>query len=678
MANPTNILWITMEDTSPRFGCTGDAIARTPHIDALAAAGRRYPLAFATAAVCAPSRFAVITGMYATAMGAHQMRTGQVRPHAPELPLPYAVVPPPYVRTVSEYLRAAGYYCTNDAKTDYQFDPPCTAWDECRRGAHWRHRGAGQPFFAVFNLDVTHESGMWPRPGRALETDPAAVRLPTYLPDSPPAREALARHYDNLAAADRRVGDILAQLDQDGLRADTAVFLWSDHGEGLPRGKRHPYDSGTRVPLIVACPGRVPAGEVAADALVSMIDLPPTVLALAGLAVPRHLQGRPFLGGAAAPRDYVHSGCDRHDEAPDMVRAVRDRRYRYIWNAHPGTPRLGWNPYRNRHPVMQELWRLHAEGALRPEQEALFAPRPPEELYDTEADPEELHNLAADPAHEGTLRRLRAALDAWRAECGDLGDVPEEQFAARMWPGGVQPRTATPRFVLLGPGHPGTEPVAGAVACAGPVLVQLYCATAGASIEYALGEGPSAPWRLYTEPMRPAAGRTVVRARAGRIGYADSAEAMVICAVGDRGPAPPDGGPELRERTEAGGGLGAEARLAAFLRSWAEGCADRLRRAGHAGTDGELAARHAEEAGAPVLARELPEAPGWSGAAAAVRAALAGGAREALRRWAADALDLGHLPAGPGAPGPGGGAGADPAAVVAEALERACEAAGGG
>jgi len=520
-----NFLWISLEDTSPRFGCYGDAVARTPNIDRLAAEGRRYPLAFSTAGVCAPSRSAIITGMYQTSIGSHHMRTTHTNPHAPELPTPYSAVPPAYVKTFTEYLRAAGYYCTNNAKTDYQFTPPLTAWDECGNQGHWRHRDPGQPFFAVFNPTVTHESGMWPREGRPLLTDPERVVLPPYLPDTPKAREALARHYDNLEAADRRVGEILGELEADGLAADTVVFLWSDHGEGLPRGKRWPYDAGIRIPLIVRRPGHLEPG-VAADDLVSLIDLGPTLLSLAGVPLPRHLQGRPFLGPEGAPREYVYAARDRHDEAYDMVRAVRDRQFKYIRHFHPDQPYLSWIPYRNRHPVMQELWRLHAEGALTETQRLFLAERrPPEELYDTAADPYEVRNLAGDPAHRATLERMRQALDAWRAAYGDLGDVPEAEMVARMWPGGVQPQTAAPLFVALGAGGPGTEPVPdGGGAYPSPLLLQIHCSTQGASIAYAIGTEATPRWRLYTGPLRLPPGTTRVRARACRIGYRDSGE----------------------------------------------------------------------------------------------------------------------------------------------------------
>ena len=526
-----NILWISLEDTSPRFGCYGDPIARTPSIDQLAAGGQRFPNAFSTAGVCAPSRSAIITGMYQTAIGTHHMRTTHTNPHTPELPTPYSAVPPPYVKTFTEYLRGAGYFCTNNQKTDYQFAPPLTAWDECNDRAHWRHRDKNQPFFAVFNPTVTHESGMWPREDQPLQTDPDQVQLPPYLPDTPKARQALARHYDNLARADQQVGKILGQLEEDGLAEDTIVFLWSDHGEGLPRGKRWPYDAGIRIPLIVRWPGQLTPDSISEN-LVSLIDLGPTVLSLAKVEIPRHMQGQPFLGPQARPRKYVFAARDRHDEAYDMVRAVRDRRYKYIRHFYPEKPYLLWIPYRNKHPILQEMWRLHAEGELEGPQQLMFrCPRPPEELYDLETDPFEIHNLAGDPAHSPVLEGLRQALDQWREECGDLGEIPEEQLVARWWPGGVQPRTATPLFVPIAASNPGLEAAPEGGCFKAPLLVQLHCATQGASIAYTEEAGDDPHWRLYTEPLRLEPGTTTLRTRAVRIGYVESEEKTATFTV---------------------------------------------------------------------------------------------------------------------------------------------------
>lgn len=521
-----NILWISLEDTSSRFGCTGDTLARTPHIDRLASEGCRFDRAFSTSGVCAPSRSAIITGLYQTAIGTHHMRTTHTNPHTPEMVPPYEAVPPHYVKCFPEYLRAAGYYCSNNDKTDYQFAPPFTAWDACDKTAHWRNRrDPDQPFFAVFNPTVTHESGMWPKNGEQIRTDPDQVKLPPYLPDTPKARLALARHYDNLAAADARVGQILADLEADGLAPNTIVFLWSDHGEGLPRGKRWPYDAGIRVPLLVRWPGELAPGSVRDD-LVSLVDLAPTVLSLAGVVVPRHLHGQSFLGPhAGAPRQYIYAARDRHDEAYDMVRAVRDTRYKYLRHFRPDLPYLLWVPYHNRHPVVEELWRLHLENKLEGPQTLLFQPRPAEELYDTVADPWEIDNLAADPAEGNALVRLRGALDDWRATYGDKGDEPEDQMVARMWPSNQQPDTARPILVPLTPSNAGTEAVNEGGTFDAPLLVQLHCATQGASVGYTTEAGESASWRLYSGPLRLEPGTTTtVRTRAIRYGFRPSDE----------------------------------------------------------------------------------------------------------------------------------------------------------
>jgi arylsulfatase A-like enzyme len=527
-----NILWISFEDTYPFYGCYGDAAARTPALDRLAGEGCLWPNAFSTAAVCAPARCAVITGMYAIAIGAHHMRTSHCNPHTPELPTPYETVPPPHVKCFTEYLRAAGYYCTNNEKTDYQFAAPRTAWDECHTSAHWRSRpDPAQPFFAVFNLTPSHESGAWAGKAYAPEFDPASLPVPAWLPDTPKTRESLARMYTHIADNDRRLAELLAQLEADGLAQNTIVVHWSDHGP-LPRGKRWPYDSGLRVPLIVRWPGRVEPGT-RCDALVSTIDLAPTMLSLAGVGVPRHLQGQVFCGPDAAPgRKYIFASRDRHDSAYDRVRAARDGRFKYIRNYHPELGRAGWVPYLNRHPIMQEMWRLHLDGSLPRKIDQFFdTPRPPEELYDTQADPDELANLAEHPEHQAELNRLRAALDDWLQAVGDMGDIPEAEMVRRWWPGGKQPTTAAPLFIPINLDHYGMEPVEGGVALPRPARVQLHCATEGASIAYTYETGDAARWNLYTVPLDPPAGSSVLRARAIRIGYRESEERRLELSV---------------------------------------------------------------------------------------------------------------------------------------------------
>ena len=246
-----NILWISCEDSSPeRLGCYGSPVARTPNLDRLASGGVRYDRAFSTSGVCAPTRSALITGMYATTLGSHHMRS--------------TVRLPPHVKCFSEYLREAGYYCTNNIKTDYNFATPAAAWDEVSDTAHWRKRPARRPFFSVFNFTHPHEfqprlapKDYAARTQRLRTTDrqdPARQQIPPYYPDTPKVRAEWARTLELMTAADYEAGDLLEQLREDGLTENTIVFFWADHGNGLPRAKRWLYDSGCRVPMIVSIP----------------------------------------------------------------------------------------------------------------------------------------------------------------------------------------------------------------------------------------------------------------------------------------------------------------------------------------------------------------------------------------------------------------------------------------
>lgn len=508
-----NILWISAEDLSPRLGSYGDEVARTPNLDRLATQGRRFTRAFTTAGVCSPSRAAIITGMYQNSIGAHHMRT-TTEPEG-TMPTPYFTVPPPQVKAFTEYLRAAGYYCTNNVKTDYQFGEPRTVWDESSSTAHWRNRGEGQPFFAVFNFMTTHESRIWPRDDRVLETDPSSVDVPPYYPDSPVVRRDLAQHYDNIALLDRQVGELLTQLEEDGLVESTVIFFWGDHGDGLPRAKRWPNEAGTHVPLIVRWPEGVEPGSVDGR-LVSLVDLGPTVLSIADIPVPSSMQGRAFLGRQTEEeRRYVYAARDRIDESYDYVRSVRDQRYRLLRNYYPDKPYILPVAYRNRMPTMQEILRLDQSGALAGPA-ALWArkTRAPEELYDIERDPWEVQNLIDDPAMKETADRLRGALDRWREDIQDMGDISEVEMVERMWPNHRQPRTEPPS----------AQPPTGSFE--GPVEVVLTCPTEGASIAYTAEQGEAAHWLLYSAPLR-LDGDTDLRVRAVRYGYAESEEITV-------------------------------------------------------------------------------------------------------------------------------------------------------
>ena len=527
-----NIVWISNEDMGPRLGAYGDRLARTPVLDRLAKASIRYTQAFTTAPVCAPSRAAIITGMYQQAIGAQHMRTSENT--VPELPGPYLAVPPFYVKAFPEYLRAAGYFTSNRVKTDYQFGVPFTIWDDLGQNAHWRNRpDPSQPFFSVFNLEITHESRSFPsspsRKGKPLVTDPAAIQVPPYYPDTPLVREELARHYDNIADMDAQVGEILTQLEADGLAENTVVFYWSDHGDGVPRAKRTLYDSGLRVPLMIRWPRPLAppfAPGTVSDELVSAIDLAPTTLAVAGVEVPVHMQGRVLVGPKAGPApQYVFAARDRMDIEYDMMRSARDGRYLYIRNFSPELPYAGHVVYRNQSAIMQEWLRLQAEGKLSgPAALWMQTRRPAEELYDTKADPHQIANLAAEPAHRAALERLRRAVTDLMARIDDQGLINEPEMIQRMWPGGIQPETAQPYIV---PRRTSESPTRSAsLAIGSPTEIAIYVPTQGASIGYTTDEGANAAWRLYTGPIlvdRP----LTLRAKAIRYGYKESAETRV-------------------------------------------------------------------------------------------------------------------------------------------------------
>jgi arylsulfatase A-like enzyme len=526
-----NILWISNEDMSPRLGAYGDALARTPALDRLAKQSIRFTNAFTTAPVCAPSRAAIITGMFQNAIGAQHMRTTEDR--VPELPGPYLAVPPFFVKAFPEYLRAAGYFTSNRSKTDYQFGVPFTIWDDLGENAHWRNRpDKGQPFFSVFNITVTHESQIFPsspaRKGKPLVTDPAKITLPPYYPDTPLVREELARVYDNIADMDARVAEILGQLDEDGLTENTIVFYWSDHGDGVPRAKRSLYDSGLRVPLMIRWPKNAAVvPDSVSDQLVSFVDLAPTVLALAGVEVPSHLQGRVLVGPkAAAEPSFVFAARDRMDIEYDMMRAARDKRFLYVRNFQPELPYAGHIPYRNQSAIMQEWFRLEAERKLTGDAAAwMRTQRPAEELYDTRTDPHQIRNLSDNPAHRSTLERMRQAVNGWMARIDDQGLINEPEMIQRMWPGGVQPETAQPYITArraLGDlkrqaTHVITE----------PTEVNIYVPTQGASVGYTTDDGPDATWRLYTGPILVKTPMTL-RAKAIRYGYKESAETRMV------------------------------------------------------------------------------------------------------------------------------------------------------
>jgi len=454
-AGRPNILWITCEDMSPNLGCYADAFATTPNIDRLARQSVRYTNVFVTAPVCSPVRSCLITGVYASILGTANLRS--------RMPIPAEM------EGHGSYLRAAGYYCTNNVKTDYNTsnEPAIirASWDECSPKAHWRGRRGGQRFFSIFNDMTTHQSRtmVWPyeqfrkqiqsRLAPGERHDPATAPLPPYYPDTPVVRRTVARYYDCITAMDKNVGRILKELEADGLADETIVFFYSDHGAGLPRHKRLLLDSGMRVPLLIRFPRKyrhlaaAKPGETV-DRLISFVDFPPTVLSLAGLAIPEYMQGRPFLGrGAGRPRKYVYGARDRVDEAFDLARSVRDANWLYVRNYMPHVSYNQPSYYSDLGEIRNDITRLAKAGKLTSAAQKHYAgpTRPLEELYDTANDPHQIRNLAGEPKHKPRLEKMRSALRRWLIETRDLGFLPELDMAARS-------RGSTPYEMARKPG----------------------------------------------------------------------------------------------------------------------------------------------------------------------------------------------------------------------------------
>jgi arylsulfatase A-like enzyme len=520
-----NILWISTEDFSPHLGCYGDPLAQTPNIDRLASQGIRFTHVFTTAAISAPVRAGMITGMYQTSIGSMHMRTTSYRSNVDNPPLEFTAVPPHYVKAFTEYLRSAGYYCTNNSKTDYQFakDPvPESIWDESSNNAHYKNRpDKDQPFFAVFNFMGTHESQNWDISN--VKTDPSKVVVPPYYPDTEIVRRNIAKMYDNTALLDEFVSKLLDELEKEGVADNTIVFFWGDHGDGLPRAKRWLYDSGLNIPLIIRWPNHLKPGSVNNE-LISSIDFGPTVLSLAGVKIPVHMQGQAFLGNQKKePRSYVFAARDRVDESYDMIRSVRNKDYLYIRNFYPNEPYHIWIPYLNRMPIMQEVMRLDAEGRLNAYQKKWMANnRPPEELYDVNADPYQLTNLADDPKYREVLEEMRIQQKKWAMETGDMGYLNEPEMIEQMWPGGIQPVTDEPSFIVNAKEDRSLKKYQTGGSFSAPMTLSFHCPTHGASIVYTTEAGDNPHWKLYNGPLHLFKGTHSIRIKAVRYGYKSS------------------------------------------------------------------------------------------------------------------------------------------------------------
>ena len=418
-----NIVWLVSEDNSPYLGCYGDEFATTPNLDKLASTSLIYTNAFANAPVCAPARFTLITGCYATSAGTQHMRS--------QYPIPDEI------KFFPQYLREKGYYCTNNSKEDYNTIKPGEVWDESSKKATYLNRKEGQPFFHVQNFVVSHESSLHKKLEN-LSHQPEEVKLPPYHPDTPEIRYDWAQYYDKITELDRQIGEFLEKLEKDGLSENTIVMYYGDHGGVLARSKRYIYETGTRVPLIIHFPRKykhLAPGKSGSeiDRLVSFVDFAPTILSLTGIRIPDYMQGRAFMGKQKTENpEYAYMYRGRMDERYDMSRAVRDKQFRYIRNYMPYRIYGQHLEYLWRAPSVQSWEQAYLQGECNNIQSKFWEKKPIEELYDVKNDPWEVNNLAGDPTYNSTLLRFRIATDSILLQSFDSGFMPEAEWAERF------------------------------------------------------------------------------------------------------------------------------------------------------------------------------------------------------------------------------------------------------
>ena len=523
-----NIVWIVAEDLSSYLPSFGDSTIVTPNLDKLASSGICYDNFYSPHPVCAPARASIITGMYANSIGASHMRTGpwyagqatkerieKNNKYLPEGIYTYEAVPSPKIKMFTEYLRSAGYYCTNNKKEDYQFVKTPTAWDDNSNKAHWRNRPTGTPFFSVFNLEVTHESRIWSKKNDSLWVkEDLNVPIPPYLPNTEIVKKDIRRMYSNILEMDAQVGEILQQIEDDGLMDNTIIIWYTDHGGPLPRQKRLLYESGIKVPMIIRFPNEQFKGQ-RDDRMISFVDLAPTMLSIAKINVPDYMNGTAFLGNSIRSNEvkYIFGAADRFDEFTDRIRSVKGKQFKYIKNFIPEKSLYSDLAYRKQMPIMQELLRLQKEGQLTKYQALWFRDKKPsEELYDLYNDPHELNNLAENPEYKVKLQELRQVCEEWIDNINDTGMMDEKELIEKFWPHGVQPQTADPEIIIDN------------------TKISIHCKTEGASIGYKivmLDDDPAEKnWLVYSEPIELANNSKIV-AIAHRIGYKRSKEVII-------------------------------------------------------------------------------------------------------------------------------------------------------
>ena len=436
-----NIVWLVAEDQSQYFfPFYGDKSILLPNISQLTENGVIYEEMHSTYPVCAPARSAIITGMYPNSIGTGNMRAlrndGKVLVRSEKesrLNIPYySSKLAEDIKPFTQILRENGYYCSNNAKRDYNFILRDEAWDESSNAASWEKRRNDQPFFSVFNFGITHESSIWNRDKEPLVVDPNQLKVPPLFPDDSISRHSMAVNYSNLVEMDKQIGEIIKKLKDQGLYDNTYIFFYSDHGGPFPRHKRAIYETGTKVPLIVKFPQTIKPDKKRNSDLLNFIDFAPTILSIAGgIDIPKIYQGKAFLGNKKTEnkRTFLFTASDRFDEHSDRIRAVRNFRYKYIKNYYVDKPHALQVSYRNQMALMQHLNKLNSTGLLNEKQQLWFqVPKKEEELYDLQKDPFELNNLIDDGNYSAELKTLKFQLNKWMNEINDLGYLSEKEL----------------------------------------------------------------------------------------------------------------------------------------------------------------------------------------------------------------------------------------------------------
>ena len=502
---PPNIVWLVAEDESPEFfPMYGNMTVDLPYLSSLSNDGVVYTNAYSPVPVCAPSRSALITGLYPSTLGTHNMRTYNAykMENEPTIGIPnYSPLVPDGVKMFPQYLREIGYYTTNNAKEDYNFKKTDGVWDESSPKANWRNRKTNQPFFSVFNFGITHESQIWRQGDQPLLVDPEILSVPPIFPDSPEVRKDLAVNYSNLIRLDKQIGKVIEQLKAEELYENSIIFFYGDHGGPFPRYKRALYETGIKVPLIVKFAGQEKAGTINND-FISFIDFAPSVLSLAGIKTPEVMQGKAHFGPyqVAEKPEFIFTSSDRFDEQIDRLRAVRYGNFKYIRNFNTKISNAIPVAYREQMPMMQYLNKLWEAQELETDVAAWFkTPKPAEELYDLEQDPYELNNLTDSLQLKDTLAFLRNSLDQWIIETKDLGEYPEKELIGKWFPEG-KPQELSPLLNKVEGGK-----------------ISLSHPDKGITIVWKKVQ--DSVWSIYSKPLDVSKS---IQAKAVKIGYNDS------------------------------------------------------------------------------------------------------------------------------------------------------------